>query len=70
MSVSTLLVMADKKTKSSASRKRKTISLRMEADLLERLDAFCEAQDFPIDRTTFIEVAVRQLLDEKAVEVE
>lgn len=46
-------------------RKKVSISLRMDPDLLAEIAEFCESQEFKIDRTEFLEVAARRLLDEK-----
>lgn len=67
MTTATLHVMAKAKRKTDPTpepslRKRKTISLRVDADLLDAVDAYCDDQEIPIDRTAFIEVAMKRFL--------
>lgn len=69
MIADTLHVMAKKQNEKS-NLKRKSISMRIDAALLDRLDKFCESQDIPLDRTAFIEVAIRRLLEKKAEDEE
>ncbi len=72
--VSTINRMPKKPDQSDAGKhskpKRVSVSIRMREDLLRELDEHCEAQEIPIDRTAFIEVAVRRLLDQRAGETE
>lgn len=51
-----------------ADRKKVGISVRFDAALLERIDAWCRSQEFKIDRTEFLEVAARKLIEEKEAE--
>ena len=69
MVADTLHVMA-KKHDDKTNLKRKSISMRIDAALLDRLDRFCSSQDIPLDRTAFIEVAIRRLLDKKTEDEE
>jgi predicted transcriptional regulator len=44
-------------------RKKIPVALRMDADLIERLDRFQASHSFPITRIALIETAIRQMLD-------
>jgi hypothetical protein len=64
MSTITLHGMATRKNEAKGSeKKRKGISLRVDADLLDRIDRFCESQPIPVDRTAFLETAARRFLE-------
>lgn len=44
--------------------KKPTISVKIDDDVLKRLDAYCERQIVPLARSAFVNVAVKRLLDE------
>jgi len=48
-----------------SDRKKVSISIRIDPDLLAEIDSFCKAGEFIIDRTAFLEVGARRLLAEK-----
>lgn len=62
MPTATLVRMAKHQRKQS-EKKRIGISIRIEAELLERIDEFCASQPIPVDRTAFFETGARRLLE-------
>ena len=44
-------------------RKKIPVALRMDPDLIERLDRFQTSHPFPITRIALIETAIKQMLD-------
>jgi len=47
------------------SRKKKTITLALDPDLLDRLQAWLDKQDLPPTKTKAFEVALRRFLDDE-----